>query len=230
MLARMAHSVALGLPLSPARTRQRILESAAEVFARDGIIGATTREIARSAGVNEVTLFRHFHNKQELLRAVISRVFVDSPEVASREEAQAFGADLRALLRAYVTSYHAQLRKNVPIIRVLIGEIQHCHEREVQVVQGVFRPQRKKFIAQWAAARKHGWVRDSVDLTIIADQLGAMVFVETLRETLPLTRQYSVKKYLEACVETVARAIEPSAAGAKKARPQRTAIARKKAK
>src|SRR5271156_951372 len=52
-------------------TKQRILEAAILIFARDGVSGATTREIARVAKVNEVTLFRHFKNKEELLRQVI---------------------------------------------------------------------------------------------------------------------------------------------------------------
>ena len=32
-------------------TRERLLDAAAQTFARDGIRGATTREIAREAGV-----------------------------------------------------------------------------------------------------------------------------------------------------------------------------------
>ncbi len=39
-------------------TEQRILDAAMRVFGRDGVSGATTREIARVARVNEVTLFR----------------------------------------------------------------------------------------------------------------------------------------------------------------------------
>lgn len=41
-------------------TRTRLIEAGSQVFASLGVQGATTREIARVAGVNEVTLFRHF--------------------------------------------------------------------------------------------------------------------------------------------------------------------------
>lgn len=47
--------------------RERILEAAREVFAQHGSAGATTRRIAEAAGVNEVTLFRHFGSKEALL-------------------------------------------------------------------------------------------------------------------------------------------------------------------
>ena len=52
-------------------THRRLLEAATRVFARSGLEGATTREIAREAGVNEVTLFRHFQSKENLLSAVL---------------------------------------------------------------------------------------------------------------------------------------------------------------
>ncbi len=54
-------------------TRQRIIRGAAQVFAQKGYEGATTRAIAEAAGVNEVTLFRHFGNKKNLFTAVISQ-------------------------------------------------------------------------------------------------------------------------------------------------------------
>ena len=49
----------------------RILEAAARVFEEHGTRGATTRRIAEAAGVNEVTLFRHFGTKDKLLRAAL---------------------------------------------------------------------------------------------------------------------------------------------------------------
>lgn len=51
--------------------RARILDAAARVYAQHGYRGATTRRIAEEAGVNEVTLFRHFGTKSALLDCVI---------------------------------------------------------------------------------------------------------------------------------------------------------------
>jgi AcrR family transcriptional regulator len=57
-------------PASPEETRERILTAAREVIARKGRRGATTREIADVAGVNEATIFRHFGTKEALIIAV----------------------------------------------------------------------------------------------------------------------------------------------------------------
>lgn len=54
-------------------TRERILIAAREVMARKGNRGATTREIADTAGVNEATIFRHFGNKHGLRSAMAQR-------------------------------------------------------------------------------------------------------------------------------------------------------------
>ena len=48
-------------------SRERILDAARKVFAEHGSTGATTRRIAEEAGVNEVTLFRQFGSKENLL-------------------------------------------------------------------------------------------------------------------------------------------------------------------
>lgn len=58
---------------SPEETRERILAAAREVIARKGKRGATTREIADVAAVNEATLFRHFGSKAALILAVAQR-------------------------------------------------------------------------------------------------------------------------------------------------------------
>ena len=56
---------------NPENTKERILLAAREVFMRQGYAGATTRQIANEAGVNEVTLFRHFGNKENIFKAVV---------------------------------------------------------------------------------------------------------------------------------------------------------------
>jgi len=58
---------------NPARgdAESRILASAAEMFANFGYNGASTRDIAAGAGVNEVTIYRHYPRKRDLYVAVL---------------------------------------------------------------------------------------------------------------------------------------------------------------
>lgn len=50
---------------------QKILDAALKVFASEGYSGATTRRIAEEANVAEVTLFRKFQSKENLLKEVL---------------------------------------------------------------------------------------------------------------------------------------------------------------
>ncbi|SKA95258.1 transcriptional regulator, TetR family [Prosthecobacter debontii] len=52
--------------------RERILEASLRVFAERGFHGATTRELAKAAGVSEALMFRHFPTKEDLYLALQS--------------------------------------------------------------------------------------------------------------------------------------------------------------
>ena len=54
-------------------TKDRILTAAYKVFSKSGYSGATTLAISKEAEVNEVTLFRHFGNKQKLFAETIKK-------------------------------------------------------------------------------------------------------------------------------------------------------------
>jgi AcrR family transcriptional regulator len=55
-----------------AESRRRILESAREVFFRDGFMAANLDEVAEKAGVAKGTLYRYFESKAELYVAVLA--------------------------------------------------------------------------------------------------------------------------------------------------------------
>jgi AcrR family transcriptional regulator len=50
-------------------TADRIVEAAVQLFSRQGFAASSTYEIARLAGVSEVTVFRHFPRKRDLFWA-----------------------------------------------------------------------------------------------------------------------------------------------------------------
>ena len=52
--------------------RERILDAAAAVMTTRGLIRATTKEIAREAGLSEAMLYKHFADKQELFVQVLT--------------------------------------------------------------------------------------------------------------------------------------------------------------
>ena len=51
--------------------KEKILKSALELFANEGVNATSTSKIAKIAGVSEGLIFRHFNNKKGLLNAII---------------------------------------------------------------------------------------------------------------------------------------------------------------
>ena len=52
-------------------TRIRIMQAATQLFAETGYAGTTIRAIAELAGFNELTLYRHFGSKENLVKAIV---------------------------------------------------------------------------------------------------------------------------------------------------------------
>jgi AcrR family transcriptional regulator len=73
----------------------RILASAAGMFANFGYNGVSTRDIATGAGVNEVTIYRHYPRKRDLYVAVLDAELQQvklrdskSPRIAEAQDAR----------------------------------------------------------------------------------------------------------------------------------------------
>lgn len=55
-----------------AERRERIIQTATDVFATEGFEGTALKRVAELVGVKEATLFHYFRGKQELLTAVLA--------------------------------------------------------------------------------------------------------------------------------------------------------------
>ncbi len=107
-------------PQSPANTRDKILNAALELFAEKGFSASTTKEIARRAKVNEVTIFRQFRSKRALFGAVVAE---RSPMLPIRERVS---TDPRGsvddLLLGNVRVVLKMLRSNRHLFYIMMGD------------------------------------------------------------------------------------------------------------
>jgi AcrR family transcriptional regulator len=88
---------------------EEVLKAAMKTIVREGYDGATTKLIADEAGINEVTLFRKFHSKENILQAVIMQ---------QRDNA------LQALTSAFLSrGVHEDDKGNAPRIATTLTEL-----------------------------------------------------------------------------------------------------------
>jgi AcrR family transcriptional regulator len=102
------------------KTKDRILEAAYKCFSEKGYLGATTREIAKNAGVSEVTLFRHFKSKKELFSEVLDRFSV----IPSLEKIGRFKAELSGVERVKFAGIEIikSLQEKRNFLKILLSE------------------------------------------------------------------------------------------------------------
>jgi AcrR family transcriptional regulator len=98
--------------------REQLLHAAVRVYGTAGTRGATTRRIAREAGVNEVTLFRIFGSKEALLRDAIQSIYDSNVGVRLPEEP----VDPEGELTEWCRLHHEFLIHIRSILRISIAE------------------------------------------------------------------------------------------------------------
>lgn len=99
--------------------RDQLREAALKVYSTAGTRGATTRRIAREAGVNEVTLFRHFGSKDALLRDAVQNVYDRSALTRLPDRPK----DPQLELTEWCTRHHQFLIRMRSILRISMAEL-----------------------------------------------------------------------------------------------------------
>jgi AcrR family transcriptional regulator len=103
--------------LSAAERREQILAAALHEFARAGLHGTSTEDIARRAGISQPYLFRLFGTKKELFLASVERCMGETKEVFVDAAAGKQGAEaLEAIGGAYLELIEDRTR--------LLGQLQ----------------------------------------------------------------------------------------------------------
>lgn len=166
-------------------SRTRIVEAALRVFAETGYRGATTRRIAQEADVNEVTLFRHFGSKEELIRAALEHT-------ASQEEAQLPAVPQRpyAELTQWAREHYRKLSLRAPIIRTCLGESTEHPEMMERVSEGPVRvgSELRRYFQQLL---EHGEASGAVDAEVAASMLMSALFTDAIsRDIMPRLYRY----------------------------------------
>ena len=85
-----------------AERREAVLAAALDAFARGGLHGTSTEEIAKAAGISQPYLFRLFGTKKKLFLATIERCMADTLELFREAAGELRGEDaLEAMGAAY---------------------------------------------------------------------------------------------------------------------------------
>jgi AcrR family transcriptional regulator len=96
-------------------TRRRLEAAAEQVLRSKGLARATTKEIARAAGCAEGTLYLHFRDKIDLLRAVQEKLLASFIEAIARLPGRAGTRTVEANLTELAEGAIAMYREVLPL-------------------------------------------------------------------------------------------------------------------
>jgi AcrR family transcriptional regulator len=156
-----------------ALTRERILESAARMFAEQGYGNTTIREIAADAGVVPETVYAGFGSKARLLTALIDIRLAPAgqPRVLDRPEALAMRdePDARRLLHLFARDYAVMSARVRPVSEIL--RTAKAVEPEMAAVRDDIEAHRFEYMRTIA-----GWLAERADLQVPAKQAAQIIW------------------------------------------------------
>ena len=138
-------------------TRGKILKTGLKLFSKKGYLGTTTKEIARDAGIAEVTLFRHFPSKEKLFEEVINTYsFLPAlKELLPEIEKLPYEDGLRVIARNFLNTL--ALRKN--LIRIMHSEIPQYPETIQKIYHALIDEILKTLASYFSEMQKRGILR-----------------------------------------------------------------------
>jgi AcrR family transcriptional regulator len=157
-------------------TKNSLLEVTARLFADHGWRGTTTRRIAEEAGVNEVTLFRHFGSKEALLGEAIRAVAM---EVHPYSELPEVPARMREELCAWATRQHGRLRAHGSLIRTCLAEFEQHPELAPVACDGSIAAL-SDAVRYFSAARRRGLIGPDGSIEAATLMLMNAVFMDAV--------------------------------------------------
>jgi AcrR family transcriptional regulator len=186
-------------------TREKIIRAGLKVFRDNGYEKATTRLIAREAGVNEVTLFRLFQNKESILMAVIQAnapVKMDIKSLSQRQTGDLFN-DLVGL----ALGFYQGLKKNRKAVLMSLCAAEK-YPRIKKIVGSGPKEQEKVIAEYFSGLQKRKIIRD-LDPVVVARQFIEMLFglcvSSGLRKSKAVETESTIRKFVDVFINGIGR-------------------------
>ncbi len=184
-------------------TKQLLLDVTVRIFAESGWRGTTTRKVATAAGVNEVTLFRHFGSKEALLQAAIQHVGAADlpPRLPPHPE------HLRTELLGWGLALHGHATRHAKVIRTSLAEFEEHPELAPVTCEGALQAM-ADMVGYLTRARELGLIDTEGSLEAATVMLMNAIFMDGItRDVIPGCTSLTPDQAVDAFVDLTLRAL-----------------------
>lgn len=176
-------------------SKTKLRQAALDLIAEQGFKGATTRKIAERAGVNEVTLFRLFGNKLNLVIEAVTSAAHGFQKIVAKPS-----GDLEADLETLATSYHAFVMLNKGAVVRLIPEI-GSNGKFGKLAQPVLKKTVSKVVGLFEHYQELGLLcadeAENLALAFLGPLIARALLADVFESDMNFDSQRYVKLYLE---------------------------------
>jgi AcrR family transcriptional regulator len=188
-------------------TKAKLLKAALDIFSKEGYDAATTRAIAKKAGVNESLIHRYFESKSGLFMALkmqyreefVSKFLENYKEVSSLQE------EIENFLRFKLEN----TRKNKKFFRLSISRaILDPATRDT--VQSYAKMKPRELVERFERLRQKGLLRKDVEIDSILDTVHIFSFALcVLSEGIACITDVEIERVIKTTSETLVRGLAP---------------------
>ena len=149
--------------------RAQILDAAATVFAKKGFHRATTKEIAKAAGVSPGTIYNYFGSKEDLLIGImvhLGDIQLRRMQITSAQLEQALKQDAHDFLRDVFQKRHSFVAHSKEMLRTVVAEMLINREFAERYYTQTLLPYSESLEQHFQARIEQGEIR-SIDVPLL---------------------------------------------------------------
>jgi len=192
---------------SGGETRELILVAALQTFAEKGFDGATTRQIATTAGVNHGLIPYYFGTKPKLWQAAVDRAFTQLEAGLDTVLEDSSVTDDRERMRMLIRRFVRFVARNPEFVKLMNDEGKRRGPRMRWLVDRHVKPLYAAVKGQMQSAQQQGFLPDDVDPIhfhyILAGSVGFI-----FHQAEECKRLSGIDPFDEAIIENHSRAVE----------------------
>lgn len=188
-------------------TKAKLLKAALDVFSKEGYDAATTRNIAKKAGVNESLIHRYFESKAGLFMALKDQHREDfiAEFLAKHKESENLQDELVAFLNAKLESS----RKNKKFFKLSVSRA-ILDPKTRDSVQNYAKLKPQAFVDRFEKLRRKGQIRKDVNLDQVLNVVHMLSFaISLLSEAFECINVDDSEELIETAADILSRGLTP---------------------
>ena len=191
---------------SSIKTKQKILDTATELFLKKGVDRVGVREIASKAGINLSLMNYYFQSKEKLFETIFDLLVKDKAELLR----QILESDLSIedKIRGYINTY-IDILIDKPILVSFVMSVIHRNPDRIKTMGAILALYNsEKFCDHISAEAKAGRVRNVDPEQLYVSIISLILFPFAIKELIADRNKFTAQQYADFVIERKAHIVD----------------------